>query len=462
MARSAKAIGGGTGTAKFGELRSRLLFVLGALIVYRIGCYIPVPGVNPEAMLQLMESQEGTIVDMFNMFSGGALERFSLFALNVIPYISSSIIIQLCAQIFPSLKAIQKEGESGRRKINQWSRMGAVPLAVFQAASIAIALQSSGANNGLPVVYNPGPGFILTAVVALTAGTMFLMWMGEQITERGIGNGVSLIIFAGIVSGLPSAVLGTLEQARNGDMQWITVFLLLAIVLVVTWFVVFVERGQRRVTVNYARRQGGRNAYMNQSSFLPLKLNMAGVIPPIFASSLIMFPATASSWFAQSGSTSWLQKATQALSPGEPLHMIVYGALIAGFAFFYTALVFNAQETADNLKKSGALIPGIRPGKATADYVDGVLTRLTAAGATYLVLVCLLPEIMRLQFGTSFYFGGTSLLIVVVVVMDFIAQIQAHLMSHQYESLLKKANLKGSRGVPGRGRDPAPVPPVGR
>ncbi|KAB8170763.1 preprotein translocase subunit SecY [Lysobacter maris] len=452
MARSGNAMAGmGGGLGKFTELRQRLLFVIGALIVYRIGCYIPVPGVNPDAMLQLMESQEGTIVDMFNMFSGGALSRFSLFALNVMPYISASIIIQLLVNMVPSLKAIQKEGESGRRKINQWSRMGAIPLAVFQAWGIATALQAGGASQGIAVVYNPGPGFILTAVVALTAGTMFLMWLGEQITERGVGNGISLIIFAGIVAGLPSAVIGMFQQINNGDMSAITAILIAAIVLGFTYFVVFVERGQRRITVNYARRQGGRNAYMNQSSFLPLKLNMAGVIPAIFASSIVMFPATAANWFSQGSSSSWLLQVSQWLNPGEPLHMILYGGMIAGFAFFYTALVFNSQETADNLKKSGALIPGIRPGKATADYVDGVLTRLTAAGAAYLVLVCLLPEVMRKELNTSFYFGGTSLLIVVVVVMDFIAQIQAHLMSHQYESLLKKANLKGSRtGLPGR------------
>ena len=445
MGRSASAMGGiGGGLGKFAELRQRLLFVVGALIVYRIGCYIPVPGVDPEAMTRLIGDQGG-IVDMFNMFSGGALERFSLFALNVIPYISASIIIQLCAQIFPTLKAMQKEGESGRKKITQYSRIGAVVLAVFQAAGIAAALQGQAG-----VVYNPGPGFVMTAVIALTAGTIFLMWLGEQVTERGIGNGVSLIIFAGIVAGLPSAVLGTLEQARNGDMPWITVFFILAIVAAVTYFVVFVERGQRRITVNYARRQGGRSAYMNQTSFLPLKLNMSGVIPAIFASSIIMFPATASTWFGQAGeggSATLLQRAAQALSPGAPLYMILFAALIIGFSFFYTALVFNSQETADNLKKSGALIPGIRPGRATGEYIDGVLTRLTAAGAAYMVLVCILPMFMQTELGTSFYFGGTSLLIVVVVVMDFIAQIQAHLMSHQYESLLKKANLKGgSRG----------------
>ncbi len=443
MARSGNAMAGIGGLGKFTELRQRLLFVLGALIVYRIGCYIPVPGVNPEAMLQLMAQQEGTIVDMFNMFSGGALSRFSLFALNVVPYISASIVIQLLVQIVPSLKAIQKEGESGRRRITQWSRIGAIPLAIFQSAGIAVALQSQGAGSGIPVVYAPGPGFVLTAIIALTAGTMFLVWLGEQVTERGIGNGVSLIIFAGIVAGLPAAVIHTIEAARNGDMSPIAVILIAVIVLAFTFFVVFVERGQRRITVNYARRQGGRNAYMNQTSFLPLKLNMAGVIPAIFASSIIMFPATATTWFGQAGSAQWLQRVSQALSPGEPLHILLYAGLIAGFAFFYTALVFNSQETADNLKKSGALIPGIRPGKATADYIDGVLTRLTAAGAAYLVIVCLLPEFMRTELNASFYFGGTSLLIVVVVVMDFIAQIQAHLMSHQYESLLKKANLKG-------------------
>lgn len=444
--------GGVGGLGKFTELRQRLLFVVGALIVYRIGCFIPVPGVNPDAMLAMMQAQGGGIVDMFNMFSGGALHRFSLFALNVMPYISASIVFQLAVHIFPSLKAMQKEGESGRRKITQYSRMGAVLLAVVQGGSIAVALQNQVAPGGMPVVYNPGMGFVLTAVVALTAGTIFLMWVGEQVTERGVGNGVSLIIFAGIVAGLPVAVINTIEGFRNGTISAIALILIAVTVAAFTYFVVFVERGQRRITVNYARRQGGRNAYMNQTSFLPLKLNMAGVIPPIFASSILAFPATLALWSGQSTSTMWLQRVSQALAPGEPLHMIVFAAMIIGFAFFYTALVFNSQETADNLKKSGALIPGIRPGKATADYVDAVLTRLTAVGSLYLVAVCLLPEIMRTQLGTSFYFGGTSLLIVVVVVMDFIAQVQAHLMSHQYESLLKKANLKGgSRGGLARG-----------
>ena len=447
---NAGGMGGGLG--KFTELRQRLLFVVGALIVYRIGCFVPVPGVNPDAMLAMMQAQGGGIVDMFNMFSGGALHRFSIFALNVMPYISASIVMQLAVHIFPSLKAMQKEGESGRRKITQYSRIGAVLLAVVQGGSIAVALQNQVAPGGMPVVYSPGMGFVLTAVVALTAGTIFLMWVGEQVTERGVGNGVSLIIFAGIVAGLPGAVIQTVEGFRNGTISAIALILIVLTVIAFTYFVIFVERGQRRITVNYARRQGGRNAYMNQTSFLPLKLNMAGVIPPIFASSILAFPATLALWSGQSSSTLWLQRISQALAPGEPLHMIVFAALIIGFAFFYTALVFNSQETADNLKKSGALIPGIRPGKATADYVDGVLTRLTAVGALYLVAVCLLPEIMRTQLGTSFYFGGTSLLIVVVVVMDFIAQVQAHLMSHQYEGLLKKANLKGgSRGGMSRG-----------
>ncbi|MDR6695101.1 preprotein translocase subunit SecY [Stenotrophomonas sp. 1337] len=441
---------------KFTELRQRLLFVVGALIVYRIGCYVPVPGVNPDAMLAMMQQQGGGIVDMFNMFSGGALHRFSIFALNVMPYISASIVMQLAVHIFPALKAMQKEGESGRRKITQYSRIGAVLLAVVQGGSIALALQGQVSPTGAPVVYMPGMGFVLTAVVALTAGTMFLMWVGEQVTERGIGNGVSLIIFAGIVAGLPGAVIHTFDAYRDGNIQFIQLLLIAIVVLAFTFFVVFVERGQRRITVNYARRQGGRNAYMNQTSFLPLKLNMAGVIPAIFASSLLAFPATLAMWSGQAANQSTfgqtLQKVANALGPGEPLHMIVFAALITGFAFFYTALVFNSQETADNLKKSGALIPGIRPGKATADYIDGVLTRLTAAGSAYLVIVCLLPELMRTQLNASFYFGGTSLLIVVVVVMDFIAQVQAHLMSHQYESLLKKANLKGgNRGGFARG-----------
>ncbi|MBP8080699.1 MAG: preprotein translocase subunit SecY [Arenimonas sp.] len=443
------------GLGKFTELRQRLMFVLLALIVYRVGSFIPVPGVDPQAMLQLMDSQKGTIVDMFNMFSGGALNRFSLFALNVVPYISASIIVQLSGQIYGPWKALRNEGESGRRKLTQYSRLFAVVLAVVQSFGIASALQKQG------VTYDQGIGFVLTAVVALTTGTIFLMWLGEQITERGIGNGVSLIIFAGIVSGLPSAAINTLTQVSSGDISILAILLIIVLVFGVTYFVVFMERGLRKITVNYARRQGGRQGYMNQSSHLPLKLNMAGVIPPIFASSLILFPSTISTWLSSANSTAegWqgtmsrlLQSVAQALAPAEPLHMLLYGVMIIGFAFFYTALVFNSQETAENLKKSGALIPGIRPGKATGEYIDGVMTRLTLIGSLYLVLVCLLPEVLRAGLNVPFYFGGTSLLIVVVVVMDFTAQIQAHLMSHQYEGLMKKANLKGgSRGGFARG-----------
>jgi len=441
VSRDPKSLAGMASAGKFTELRQRLMFVLGALVVYRLGTYIPVPGVDPAAMLRLMEQQKGTILDMFNMFSGGALKRMSILALSVTPYITASIIIQLLAQILPGMQGYKKEGESGRRKITQITRYSTVFLAVFQSFGIAIGLQSQG------VVFAPGPGFIMTAVVSLTAGTMFLMWLGEQMTERGIGNGVSLLIQAGIVAGLPAAVISTIQQVSNGEISSLAVIFIFALVLLVLWFVVFVESGQRRITVNYARRQGGRQAYMNQTSHLPLKLNMSGVIPPIFASSLIVFPATAAAMVGQNSNFVWLHRISDALSPGEPLHMLIYGALIIGFTFFYTALTFNSQETAENLKKSGALIPGIRPGKATADYVDAVLTRLTLAGALYLTLVCLLPELLRSAWSVSFYFGGTSLLIVVVVIMDFTSQIQAHLMSHQYESLLKKANLKGgSRG----------------
>ena len=427
-----------SGLGKLTELKQRILFVVLALIVYRLGSFIPVPGVNSEAMSALIERQGGGLIDMFNMFSGGALARFSLFALGVVPYISASIIVQMFASVFPAWQALRKEGESGRRKLTQYTRFGTVALAGFQAFSIATMLQHQAG-----VVFAPGPGFIFTSVVGLTAGTMFLMWLGEQITERGVGNGISLLIFAGIVAGLPHAVVSTLSLAQNGQLNFVQVLVVLAIVLGVTAFVVFVERGQRRITVNYARRQGGSQAYMNQSSHLPLKLNMSGVIPAIFASSLIMFPATASSWFSNGTDIRWLQTVTAALSPGEPLYEIIYAVLIIVFAFFYTALVFNSNETAENLKKSGALIPGIRPGRATTEYIDGVLTRLTGAGALYLVAVCLIPTFLQQTWHVPFYFGGTSLLIVVVVVMDFTAQVQAHLVSHQYESLLKKANLKG-------------------
>ncbi|WP_440221715.1 preprotein translocase subunit SecY [Dokdonella sp. MW10] len=423
---------------KLTELKQRLLFVVGALIVFRLGSFIPVPGVDPEAMARLV-SNSGGIIDMFNMFSGGALSRFSLFALGVIPYISASIVVQLFSSVIPAWQALKKEGESGRRKLTMYTRWGTVGLAAFQSFGVATMLQTQAG-----VVYAPGPSFVFGTVVGLTAGTLFLMWLGEQITERGIGNGISLIIFGGIVAGLPSAVVHTLGMAQNGELSPPKVLMVLIAVIVVTLFVVFMERGQRRITVNYARRQGGAGkAYTNQSSHLPLKINMAGVIPPIFASSLIMFPATAAAWFNNSSELRWLQTLTSALGPGEPLHMALFSAMIVIFAFFYTALVFNSQETADNLKRSGALIPGIRPGKATADYIDGVMTRLTGIGALYLVIVCLVPDLLRNAWNVPFYFGGTSLLIVVVVVMDFTAQIQAHLVSHQYESLLKKANLKG-------------------
>lgn len=429
------------GLGKFTELRQRLLFVLGALIVYRVGTHIPVPGINPYAMAALFDQQRGTILDMFNMFSGGALERLSLFALGIMPYISASIIMQLMSVVIPTLEQLKKEGESGRRKITQYTRYGTVVLATFQAIGVSMALQDQNAG-GVSVVINPGPGFVFTAAVTLVTGTIFLMWLGEQVTERGIGNGISLIIFAGIVAGLPAALGGTLELARTGEMNALTVLFLLALAVAVTGFVAFVERGQRRITVNYAKRQQGRRMYAAQSSHLPLKLNMAGVIPPIFASSIILFPATMAGWFGNAEGMRWLQDISAALSPGQPVYVMLYALAIVFFCFFYTALVFNAKETADNLKKSGAFIPGIRPGEQTARYIDTVMTRLTMAGAVYITAVCLLPEFLIVYWNVPFYFGGTSLLIIVVVVMDFMAQIQAHLMSHQYDSLLKKANLK--------------------
>ena len=436
------------GLGKLTELRQRLLFLLGALVVFRIGTFIPVPGINPNALVQLMEQQRGTIVDMFNMFSGGALGRFSLFALGVMPYITASIIIQLMTTAVPTLQQLKKEGEAGRRKITQYTRYFTVILAAFQGTSVAVALQQQGTVAGLAVVINPGPSFLFTAMISLTAGTMFLMWLGEQVTERGVGNGISILIFAGIVAGLPAAIAGTLDLASQGQLNPITVLFLFAIAIGVTAFVVFVERGQRRITVNYARKQG-RRAYMSQATHLPFKLNMSGVIPAIFASSLILFPATITQWFGSTDQLSWMQEVSAKLAPGEPLYMIFYAALIAFFCFFYTAMVFNPQEIAENLKKSGALIPGIRPGRQTANYIDKVNTRLTAVGAVYLVAVCLMPEFLRTGLNVPFYLGGTSLLIIVVVVMDFMAQVQAHLMSHQYDSLMKKANLKsyGRSGV---------------
>ncbi len=424
------------------ELRNRLLFVLVALAVFRLGTFIPVPGINPQALLQLMDQQRGTIVDMFNMFSGGALGRFSIFALGIMPYISAAIIMQLMSHAVPQLQQLRKEGEAGRRKITQYTRYFTVVLALFQSFGVAAALQSQSAGAGLPVVIIPGPGFLFSAVVTLTSGTVFLMWLGEQVTERGIGNGISIIIFAGIVAGLPAAIGSTLELARTGELSEIAVLFLLVLAFAITAFVVFVERGQRRITVNYAQRQG-RKAYQNQSTHLPLKVNMSGVIPAIFASSLVLFPATISTWFGQAGQAGWLQNIAQQLTPGSPIYLVLFGGLIAFFCFFYTAIVFNSRETADNLKKSGAFIPGIRPGRQTSEYIDYVLTRLTAVGAAYLVAVCLFPEFLRMRWNVPFYLGGTSLLIIVVVTMDFMSQMQAHLMSHQYDSLLKKANLKG-------------------
>jgi len=422
---------------RFVELRKRLFFLLGALVVYRIGTFIPVPGIDPIALARFFEEQQGTILSMFNMFSGGALERLSILALGVMPYISASIIMQMMAVVVPSLAAIKKEGESGRRKITQYTRYGTVLLAAFQGAGAAVAFQNQG------VVINPGPQFVFIATATLTAGTMFLMWLGEQITERGLGNGISMIILAGIVAGLPAALGGTLELVRTGEMAAALALLLFALVIAVTAFVVFVERGQRRIQVNYAKRQQGRRMYAGQSTHLPFKLNMSGVIPPIFASSLLLFPATIASWFGTNEGLGWLQQFSAAMTPGQPAHMVLYGALIIFFCFFYTALVFNSRETADNLKRSGAFIPGIRPGQQTAEYIDKVLTRLTLWGALYITIVCLLPEFLISRFSVPFYFGGTSLLIIVVVVMDFQAQLAAHLMSHQYEGLMKKANLRG-------------------
>jgi len=410
-------------------------------VVFRLGTFIPVPGINPEALVALMEQGRGTILDMFNMFSGGALMRYSVFALGVMPYISASIIVQLLSQVYPAWISLRKEGESGRRKLTQFTRYGTVGLAVLQAIGVSVALQQTSAGIDSSAVISPGPTFIFSSVVSLTAGTLFLMWLGEQVTERGIGNGISMIIFAGIVAGLPAAVAQTIGMANDGTLNPIAVVGLLVLAAAIVAFVVFVERGQRRITVNYARRQG-RVAYQNQSTHLPLKLNMSGVIPAIFASSIILFPASLAGWFASVPELRWLQNLQTLLSPGQPVYALTFGALIVMFAFFYTALVFNSQETADNLKKSGALIPGIRPGKQTGDYIDGVITRLTAVGSIYLVAVCLLPDFIHFNLGAPFYLGGTSLLIVVVVVMDFMAQVQAHLMSHQYDSLLKKANLK--------------------
>jgi preprotein translocase subunit SecY len=421
------------------ELKSRLLFVLGAIIVFRLGSYVPIPGIDGTVLAALFAQQKGTIVEMFNMFSGGAMERASVLALGIMPYISASIIIQLLTVVHPAMAELKKEGEAGRRKISQYTRYFTLVLSIFQATAIAKSLP--GMMSGL--VINPGFSFYFTAVVSLVTGTMFLMWLGEQITERGIGNGISIIIFTGIVAGLPTAFGQTIEQARQGDLNFLVLLLIAVIIAAVTYFVVFVERGQRRIVVNYAKRQQGRKMFAAQSTHLPLKVNMAGVIPPIFASSIILFPGTIASWFGQSESMAWLQDVSLMLSPGQPLHALLYAVAIIFFCFFYTALVFNPRETADNLKKSGAFVPGIRPGEQTSRYIDKVMTRLTLAGALYITFICLIPEFMMIGMNVQFYFGGTSLLIIVVVIMDFMAQVQTHLMSHQYDSVLKKANLKG-------------------
>ncbi len=428
---------------KMSELKGRILFVIGALIVFRLGTFIPVPGIDPDVLAKLFESQSDGILGMFNMFSGGALSRFSLFALGIMPYISASIIMQLLTVVSPKLEQLKKEGESGRRQITKYTRYGTLVLATFQALGISIALEGQAG-----LVIDPGMMFRFTAVVTLVSGTMFLMWLGEQITERGIGNGISIIIFAGIVAGLPSAIGGTLELARTGTFHPIFVLFLIVAVVLVTAFVVFVERGQRKITVNYAKRQVGRKVFGGQTSHLPLKLNMSGVIPPIFASSIILFPATMAGWFGSNESMTWLKDIGSTISPGQPLYILLFATAIIFFCFFYTALVFNPKETADNLKKSGAFVPGIRPGDQTAKYIDRIMGRLTLVGAIYITAVCLLPEFLILNYNVPFYFGGTSLLIIVVVTMDFMAQVQSHLMSNQYESLLKKANFKGGAVTP--------------
>ncbi len=430
-------------TGKTGDLRRRLVFLLLALVVYRIGAHIPVPGIDPDQLKQLFNGQQGGILSLFNMFSGGALSRFTVFALGIMPYISASIVMQLLTYVLPAFEQLKKEGEAGRRKITQYTRFGALGLAIFQSLGIAIALEASAG-----LVINPGFGFRMTAVVSLTAGTMFLMWLGEQITERGLGNGISILIFAGIAAGLPSALGGLFELVRTGAMGPLVAMFIIAVVVLVTYFVVFVERGQRKILVNYARRQVGNKVYGGQSSHLPLKLNMAGVIPPIFASSIILLPATVINWFSSGETTNpvilFFKDLATALSPGQPVYVMFYAAAIIFFCFFYTALVFNSRETADNLKKSGAFVPGIRPGDQTARYIDKILLRLTFVGAVYITFVCLLPEFLILKYNVPFYFGGTSLLIIVVVTMDFMTQVQNYLMSQQYESLLKKANFKTS------------------
>jgi len=426
--------------AKAEELKKRIWFTLGALIVYRLGTYIPLPGIDPEALRQSFQGASGGVLGLFNMFSGGAVERMAIFALNIMPYISASIIVQLLTSVLPSLEALKKEGESGRKILNQYTRYLTVLLAVFQSWGIAVGLQSSGT-----IVLSPGPFFLISSVITLTGGTLFLMWLGEQITSRGIGNGTSLIIFAGIVANLPTAIAGTLELGRQGAISTGLIIGVIVMIAAIIYFVVFMERAQRRLLINYPKRQVGNKLYEGQTSFLPLKLNTAGVIPPIFASSLLLLPATIASFQASSDGTGWISMLTTYLGHGRPAYMFLYAALIVFFAFFYTAIVFNPTETADNLKKQGGFIPGIRPGERTADFIDQVLTRITVIGAAYLVIICLIPEILVSYAALPFYFGGTSLLIVVSVTMDTVAQVHGHLLAHQYEGLVKKAKLKGGR-----------------
>ena len=426
-------------SGKYGDLQRRLVFLLLALVVYRIGAHIPVPGIDPAQLQQLFKGQQGGILSLFNMFSGGALSRFTVFALGIMPYISASIIMQMMGYVVPTLESLKKEGEGGRRKITQYTRFATLGLALFQSFGIAVALEGTAG-----LVIDPGFGFRMTAVISLTAGTMFLMWLGEQITERGLGNGISILIFGGIAAGLPSALGGLFELIRTGAMSIPAAIFILALVVLVTYLVVFVERGQRKILVNYAKRQVGNRVYGGQSSHLPLKINMAGVIPPIFASSIILLPTTAVGWFATGDSMRWLKDIAGMLSPGQPIYVILYSIAVVFFCFFYTALVFNSRETADNLKKSGAFIPGIRPGDQTARYIDKILGRLTLVGAVYITAVCLLPEFLVLKYNVPFYFGGTSLLIIVVVTMDFWAQVQSYVMSQQYDSLLKKASFKSN------------------
>src|SRR5437870_1377860 len=428
--------------SRYGEFRRVLFRSLAALVVFRIGAHIPVPGIDPHVLGDLFKDQQGGIFGMFNMFSGGALRRFTIFALGIMPYISASIIMQLMTAVNPQLDQLRKEGESGRRKITQYTRYATVFHALFQATGISIALESQPG-----LVLDPGLMFRITTVTTLVTGTMFLMWLGEQITERGLGNGISIIIFAGIAAGLPNAVAGTLELVRTGAMHPLTALLIAVAVIAVTGFVCFVERAQRKILDNYAKRQVGTRVSGGQTSHLPFKLNMSGVIPPIFASSLILFPATLLGWFGSHEGLIWLRDIAGTLTPGQPIYVVLYAALIIFFCFFYTALQYNPKETADNLKKSGAFVPGIRPGEQTARYLEKILTRLTLGGAIYVTSVCLLPEFLILKWNVPFYFGGTSLLIIVVVTMDFMSQVQAYIMTHQYESLLRKANLKG--GLPG-------------